>query len=81
MIRSHVMQGKNKDKPRPVRQSKPVKQPMMVDPSRSPQDVTLDMLVETCYSFIPRNVGSDLSFTNFADKISPARFGDITLCQ
>ncbi|KAE9366376.1 hypothetical protein N431DRAFT_419622 [Stipitochalara longipes BDJ] len=76
-IRSHVMQGKNKVKSRPAKPSEPAKQAMMVDPSQSPHLVALDTLAETCYSFIPRRVGSDFSFTQFANEISPAQFGDM----
>ena len=75
------MQGKNKVKSHPIKQVKPANQAMMVDPSQSPQLIPADTLLEVCYSFIPRKVGSDYSFTNFADDISQERLSEVTLCQ
>ncbi|PMD26827.1 hypothetical protein NA56DRAFT_685117 [Hyaloscypha hepaticicola] len=44
---------------------------------RPPQAVSQDQMIETCYSFIPKRVGSDLSFVYFDAEITPAIFGDV----
>ncbi|KUJ07498.1 uncharacterized protein LY89DRAFT_725657 [Mollisia scopiformis] len=76
LIRSQVMRGKNRIKtPRAKRQS-PTSWGFMVDPAHNPH-VSSDRLIEACYSFVPRRVGSDHSCAQFSDEVDPAMFGDL----
>jgi hypothetical protein len=81
LIRSHVMQGKNRAKSRPAKQPSVESRAIMVDPNQTPRVVSLEEIVETCHSFIPKRVGTDLSLTKFAAEITPAMFGDVVHCQ
>lgn len=75
------MQGNNRVKSRPAKQPRVASRAIMVDPNQIPLVVSLDELVEMCHSFIPRRIGSDLSFTKFAAEITPAMFGNVVHCQ
>ena len=76
LIRSHVMLGKNKGKPRPSKRRK--QQPWDTVP---PWDSVEGMSsIHDHIAAIPRRVGSDWSFTQLADEIEPAALADILKC-
>jgi hypothetical protein len=74
------MRGKNKGKSRRPKPPRVTSSVFFAQPHQSWR-VPLSRLLETGYSVIPERVGSDLSFTKFADEIEPAIFGEIVKCQ
>jgi hypothetical protein len=77
------MQGKNRVKFRPSRTEQPRVgcHTMMIDLNQSPLSTSTDELTQACHSYVPRRIGSDLSFSEFADELTPAMFGDIVRCK
>ncbi|KAJ9615338.1 hypothetical protein H2200_001413 [Cladophialophora chaetospira] len=73
LIRSHVMLGKNKGRPRPSKRRRPPSWDT-VPPWDSTENVTV---IHEQIAVIPRRVGSDWSFVQLADEIEPAALADI----
>jgi hypothetical protein len=75
LIRSHVMLGKNKGRPRPIKRRNPFPQRISMAWESTAGGIP-DHLVS-----VPRRVGSDWSFTRLADEIEPAALADILRCK
>jgi hypothetical protein len=79
LVRSQVMMGKNRGKSHRAKQRKATSWAVMVDSKQDPP-VPLDAFVEAYNSAIPRRVGSDLSFVEFATEMDSAAFGNVMSC-
>ena len=77
LIRSHVMLGKNKGKPRPTKR-KPSSASETWSAQTSAEDV---FIVQEYFSIVPNRVGSDWSFTHLADEIEPATLANVLKCK
>ncbi|KAL7904444.1 hypothetical protein GGI35DRAFT_199619 [Trichoderma velutinum] len=75
MIRRYVMLGKNRGKTRKVKRED--HQPTQSDLGYNGEDVSTGLSINMRYSHIPQKVGSELSFTQFADSVEPALIKDI----
>jgi hypothetical protein len=78
LIRSHVMLGKNRGKSRPAKRKEPPA--WEVVPAWGASDGPSAM-IQVSHSVIPSRVGSDWSFTQFADTIEPSTIADIVMCK
>lgn len=81
LIRRHVMIGKNRGKPRNVKPLKPAASCNPEAPSQEDQDGAPGLMIKMHHFMIPNKVGSDLSFTQFADTVEPALLHDILKCR
>ncbi|CZR65804.1 uncharacterized protein PAC_15704 [Phialocephala subalpina] len=77
LIRSHVMLGKNRLKARRSKPREKVSSEVTVDFPSQDSRVPLDRVLDACHSVVPRRVGSDLSFANFAIEIKPAKWRNV----
>lgn len=78
LIRRHVMLGKNRGKTRKVKRGD--HQPAQGDLGYNGDDST-GLSINMRYYHIPPKVGSELSFTQFADSVEPALIKDILKCN
>ncbi|KAK4060766.1 uncharacterized protein Triagg1_10609 [Trichoderma aggressivum f. europaeum] len=79
LIRRYVMLGKNRGKTRKVKRE--VYQPSQSDLGYNGEDASTGLSINMRYSHIPQKVGSDLSFTQFADSVEPSLIKDILKCN
>lgn len=79
LIRRHVMLGKNRGKTRKVKRED--HQPAQSDFGYNGDNVSTGLSINMRYSHIPPKVGSELSFTQFADSVEPALIKDILKCN
>jgi hypothetical protein len=79
-IRKHVMLGKNRGK---TRKSKPIRTAPDCNFERSneDQDRASALLINMRYSKITNKVGSELSFTRFADTVEQPLLHDVLKCR
>jgi hypothetical protein len=77
LIRSHVMLGKNKGKPRPSKRTRLL--PWETVPAWSSSENV--SVVQGQFSVVPKRVGSDWSFIQLADEIEPAALAEILKCM
>jgi hypothetical protein len=80
LIRSHVMLGKNRGKTQHPRRGEPTVSGFVGDSNQAlngPQG----SLIKISHSIIPRKVGSDLSFIQFADTMELSLVADILKCR
>ncbi|KAL6689660.1 hypothetical protein J3F84DRAFT_391628 [Trichoderma pleuroticola] len=75
LIRRHVMLGKNRGKTRKAKRED--HQSTQSDLGYNGDDVSTGLSINMRYSHIPPKVGSELSFTQFADSVEPALIKDI----
>ncbi|KAL5089488.1 hypothetical protein Trisim1_005184 [Trichoderma cf. simile WF8] len=75
LIRRHVMLGKNRGKTRKVKRGD--HQPAQGDLGYNGDDVSTGLSINMRYYHIPPKVGSELSFTQFADSVEPGLIKDI----
>lgn len=80
LIRKHVMLGKNRGK---TRKAKPVKtvSDYNFGGSYDDHDRTTGLLINMRYSKIPNKVGSELSFTRFADTVEQPLLHNVLKCM
>ena len=77
LIRSHVMLGKNKGKPRPTKCKKVLPWEAVLVPIPAEDTSALQESV----SVVPKRVGSDWSFIQLADEIEPIALAEILECE
>ncbi|KAL7941240.1 hypothetical protein V8C42DRAFT_335722 [Trichoderma barbatum] len=77
LIRRYVMLGKNRDKTRKKKRVDHQPAPSDLEGSTSCEDVSTGLSINMRYSHIPQKVGSELSFTQFADSVEPSLVKDV----
>ncbi|UKZ48221.1 hypothetical protein TrVGV298_002457 [Trichoderma virens] len=77
MIRRYVMLGKNRGKTRKMKQGDHQPVPSDLESYKNSEAMSIGLSINMRYSHIPQKVGSELSFTQFADSVEPALIKDI----
>lgn len=81
LIRRYVMLGKNRGKTRKMKRVDHQPAPSDLEGSKNGEGVSTGLSINMRYSHIPQKVGSELSFTQFADSVEPALIKDILKCN